>query len=120
MSTKSILLVVDDHCIIRQVVRRTLCRLHPNATMVDGADVGTALRAMQQCDVTAILTDIYLPDGNGRQVLAAAQSLLPGLPVVCMSSDPTVEAGVLAAGAAAFLRKPFTFDELQAVLQQLM
>ncbi len=120
MSTKTILLVVDDAVIIRRVVRRALCRLSPNATMVEAADVGTALRVIQQFDVTAILTDIYLPDGTGLQVLAAAQLQVPRLPVVCMSSDTSIEAGVLAAGVVGFLRKPFTLDDLQAVLRQLL
>lgn len=119
MSSITTLLVVDDATIIRHLIRRTLRHVRPSATVVDAAGVGTALQALREGAITAILTDIHLPDGSGLHVLAAAQAQLPALPVVCMSSDTSAKPDVLAAGAAAFLPKPFALEQLLMVLQEL-
>jgi two-component system, cell cycle sensor histidine kinase and response regulator CckA len=61
-----------------------------------------------------VISDLLMPGGGGREVLRLAQRLATPPPVVIISGrtvDDT-EAAVLAEGARAFLRKPFSRAEL--------
>ena len=64
-----------------------------------------------------VLTDIQMPSADGFGVLAAVRGVNPALPVVAVSARGEMDAGDFAArGFAGCLRKPFTANELIAVL----
>jgi CheY-like chemotaxis protein/anti-sigma regulatory factor (Ser/Thr protein kinase) len=71
-----------------------------------------------------ILTDLYLPDGQGVEVVEwlRAEATLAGVPVAVMSADrrQQVVRGVTAAGAVAFWGKPLEFAELADALVRLL
>lgn len=77
----------------------------------------------QHPDVDLVLLDINMPVMNGLEFLAALQQAgrLPGLPVIVISTDGE-EAQIargLAAGARAYLTKPFDAEKLRATIAQL-
>ena len=64
-----------------------------------------------------VLTDIQMPSADGFSVLAAVRGVNPALPVVAVSARGELEAGDFSdRGFAGCLRKPFTANELIAVL----
>lgn len=64
-----------------------------------------------------MLTDIQMPSADGFSVLAAVRGVNPALPVVAVSARGELEAGDFSErGFAGCLRKPFTANELIAVL----
>ena len=65
----------------------------------------------------AVLTDIQMPSADGFSVLEAIRGVDPAIPVVAVSARGEMDAGDFSArGFAGCLRKPFTFNELVAVL----
>ena len=64
-----------------------------------------------------VLTDIQMPSADGFSVLAAVRGVNSALPVVAVSARGELEAGDFSdRGFAGCLRKPFTANELIAVL----
>ena len=64
-----------------------------------------------------VLTDIQMPSADGFSVLAAVRGVDSAIPVVAVSARGEMDAGDFSArGFAGCLRKPFTANELVAVL----
>lgn len=73
-------------------------------------------------DVSAVLLDVQLPDGDGRELCARLRQHGVGLPVIMVSGldheDDVVQG--LDLGADAYVRKPFAASELVARLRKLL
>lgn len=69
-----------------------------------------------------VLTDLFLPDIDGLKVLAEAQRLNPGIPVLIMTAYGSVDTAVraLKQGAYDYLVKPLDLGDLQAKLTRAM
>jgi len=111
------LLVVDDEPDIL-LTMRLLLELAGYA-IVEAATGQEALDRVQDMP-DAVVLDIRLPDIDGLEVLSIikADEHLARIPVVCVSahsSGDTVRRA-FALGAAAYVAKPFDFDDLLAVL----
>jgi DNA-binding NtrC family response regulator len=61
-------------------------------------------------------------DRSGLELVKWLKSQLPDLPVVAMSAidDPSLPDDALAAGAAAFLKKPVNIAELKTIFEELI
>ncbi len=73
-------------------------------------------------DVSAILLDVRLPDGDGRDLCARLRQNGVSLPVIMVSGldhEDDVVRG-LDLGADAYVRKPFAASELIARLRKLL
>jgi PAS domain S-box-containing protein len=84
---------------------------------------GTCASAIEQVrtqHVNAILLDLTLPDGDGLDVMKAAHSLDPTLPVVIVTANTSTErtVGSLTRGAFAYLTKPYNREELKQTLRR--
>ena len=84
----------------------------------DLGGLGLTLAREHRPDV--ILLDLHLPDMEGTAVLRALREdpALRHTPVIVLSaeSDPNLPTGMLAAGALAYLLKPFDFQRFFTVL----
>jgi len=73
-------------------------------------------------DVSAVLLDVRLPDGDGRELCARLRERGISLPVIMVSGldheDDVVQG--LDLGADAYVRKPFAASELIARLRKLL
>jgi pilus assembly protein CpaE len=79
--------------------------------------VGRALQAIEmasQLKPNVVLMDINLPDLDGLTATTRIRSLLPQTAVIIMSvqDEDIYQRRALQAGAAAFLTKPFSGDDL--------
>ena len=68
-----------------------------------------------------ILTDIYLPDGKGLEILEYAKAVSPDISVIVMTAHATVESAIEAMkkGAIDYLLKPFRVEELVLTVQRI-
>lgn len=89
---------------------------------VDGQDAAEQLAAGLTVDV--LLMDVRMPRMGGVELLRhlRAQPTFASLPVIAMSaySDALQEEEVRAAGADAFLPKPFTVADLREALEAIV
>ena len=125
-------LIVDDEADIRESLEAIL-REEDYAITCAGT-VAEARTLLRDADFQAVLLDIWLPDGDGLDVLAeirgnqlrnghprgAADSPAPPAPeVIMISGHGTIEAAVRATklGAYDFLEKPLSLDRTLLVLR---
>ncbi len=68
----------------------------------------------------ALLTDVVLDDGDGIESLAAVRANHPGLPIIILSAQNTLDTAVRATdnGAFEYFPKPFDLDELVRAVRQ--
>ncbi|HVX44037.1 MAG TPA: response regulator transcription factor [Mycobacteriales bacterium] len=114
-----ILVVEDDHG-LRDVLARGLREEgYRVRTAVDGA---TTLRSLVDSAVDAVVLDIALPDGDGRDVCTALRARGIDVPIVFLTARDTMADRLsgFAAGGDDYLGKPFEFAELTARLRAVL
>ena len=110
------ILLVDDEPNILGALRRAL---ELEGFRIDVAGDGPrALAKLGETRFDAILLDVVLPGKNGVEVLRDVVGAHPGLPVLMMSGNATLEVAVEAVrlGAVDFLEKPIGTDKLLITL----
>lgn len=110
MAASPLFLVVDDDPSIRRLAKRML-----KSFDVETLDAATGQEALQLvetrgADLTALLTDMNLPDMQGDALCDWTRNLHPDLPVIFFSGGPLRESARLRLNATNtfFLTKPFT------------
>jgi len=116
-------LVVDDEAEVRSYLRRALAKLgHEVAEAADGAE---ALRLLDAGRFDLVITDAYMAEMDGMELLVRIQQRGLRLPVVMVSGGGYLaREDVLAmgksSGAVAVLEKPFTPEQLRATIEPLL
>lgn len=113
-------LVVDADPDIRRLLERILGQQYPGASIVSAATVAAALARLEHAEPGLIVTGYYLIDGTAHALIAAAHIRAPSLPIVVLSADSAVADAVLAAGAYAFVRKPFAVTALLELVRGIL
>ncbi|MCC6159997.1 MAG: PocR ligand-binding domain-containing protein [Deltaproteobacteria bacterium] len=121
LGSESILLVEDEDP-VRTLARKFLERL--GYRVVDFRRPADALEWVRVGEgrFDLLLTDVIMPEMNGRQLHDALSALRPDLPVLFMSGytgDTIARHGVLEEGTD-FLQKPFTLDQLAHALRDAL
>lgn len=104
-------LVVDDHTLFRQALSYMLDR-EPGLTVRSAATGAEALGLPDPPDV--VLLDVEIPGERATETLGRLRARHPAVPVVMLSvyDDPRTVQETLAAGAAGYLLKSVTREEL--------
>lgn len=112
------ILVVDDEGIILDSCQRVLCAEGFEVILLNSAE--RVLDVIVEETPALLLVDIKMPGGNGFSLMQEVKERMPGLPVVVMSgySTPGTISEAVKKGAAGFISKPFTPDELVEVIRQ--
>ncbi|HZY71977.1 sigma-54-dependent transcriptional regulator [Edaphobacter flagellatus] len=112
------ILIVEDEPNMRKVLSANLRQ--DGHILVEAATVKEGLQAVYGNDFDVVLLDQKMPDGEGSEVLKAVQQSEPSTAVVMLSAYGTVELAVEAMrnGAFDFLTKPFSPDNLRAVVHR--
>ena len=113
-------LIVDDEQDIRDSLEAIL--REEEYAVTTAATAAEALRLLRDADYQAVLLDIWLPDGDGLDVLAqirSEQSKVSSPEIIMISGHGTIEAAVRATklGAYDFLEKPLSLDRTLLVLR---
>lgn len=118
-------LVVDDSAAIRKILQRVLRQTGMAInTIHEAGDGQEALELLRSRQVALVLTDINMPRMDGLELLAAIRksSEWAAMPVVMITTEGG-EAKVAEAvrlGAAGYVRKPFTADQIKEKLAGLL
>jgi len=113
------LLVADDHAVVRAGLRSMV-----EATEIDiAAEAADGIQALQlaiEQRPDLVLLDVRMPGSDGIACLARIRAELPDLPVLMFSAydNPTYIARAVALGAAGYLVKTATRDELLAAIRR--
>ena len=117
------ILVVDDSPTIRRMVRTALGPLRD----VTFAEAGTGLQAIETLavqPVQAMVLDLNMPDMHGLDVLRFLRShqQYRDMPVMILTTrgDDTSRDAALAAGASAYMTKPFSPSVLASSIKELL
>jgi len=118
-------LVVDDSAAIRKILQRVLRQTGMAIGEIHEAGDGQeALALMAEHPVHLVLSDINMPKMDGLQLLASLKNSAnwKNIPVVMITTEGG-EAKVSEAvrlGAAGYVRKPFTADQIKEKLTGLL
>jgi DNA-binding NarL/FixJ family response regulator len=109
-------LLVDDHDLIRQGLRRAFDR-HPDFDVVgEASSVADATAQAAKLEPDVVVCDIRLPDGSGLEAVRGWRSKSPdiGLVVLTMYAGDEHLFAALEAGASAFVPKDAPSDDVVA------
>ncbi len=118
--SKVAVLVVDDDPVFGEMLVAKL-----SSPLLRVEHVGSRAEAESHLDNSqpqVIVLDLFLPDGDGRDLLAQLVQSRPGLTVIATSATDSNELrdAVMAAGATAFLTKPVNIRALTDLVEQLL
>jgi DNA-binding NtrC family response regulator len=113
------MLIVDDERSIREGCREAAQGMGFNAFIAESAEYAYKLLESQSVDV--VLLDLKLPGAGGIEALREIKRRRPDAIVVVITGYATIQTAVQAMklGAFDFLTKPFSLDELRALLNRV-
>jgi len=117
------ILIVDDSRTIRRMIAKTLANIH--RTTFEEAENGLeAIERLVLGPVSLMVLDLNMPEMHGIEVLKFVRSrpAYKSMPVVVLTTrgDDVSQADALAAGANLYLTKPFSPQELENKVRQLL
>ena len=114
-------LVVDDSPTMCGIIRKILSASKFPLQVSDTQDGLKALVALRSGNYDLVFLDYNMPEFDGFEMLSELRRSQSHVAVVMITSTdtPTFAERALAAGAAAFLRKPFFPADVDAVLYRL-
>jgi DNA-binding NarL/FixJ family response regulator len=109
-------LLVDDHDLIRQGLRRAFERAADFTVVGEAANVAEALAAIEATKPDVVTMDVRLPDGSGIDAVRSLRATYPqlGIVVLTMYAGDDHLLGALDAGASAFVAKDAPADDVVA------
>ena len=114
------ILIIEDKASMLAMLKQTLeGEGYRVVTAQDGAE---GMRKLTGERIGLVVTDLKLPKKDGFDVLRAAKSENPLLPVIVMTAYGTIENAVKAVkeGAYDFLTKPFDTDHLLVLIKRAL
>lgn len=107
-------LVIDDHAIVREGLRRLVNRDQEIRIVGEAASKREAIAQISHHNPDVIVVDLHLPDGSGLEVVAWARSLSQsiGIVVLTMSNMPEHVLASLQSGASSHVDKTAPVGEL--------
>ena len=113
------ILLADDHTLVRAGVRGLLEKMDQFEVIAEASDGREALRLMEELRPDVVLMDINMPELNGLEATARAAGKAPNTRVVILSmtANPEFVVQALQAGAAGYLLKNVTPQELEMAVR---
>jgi DNA-binding NarL/FixJ family response regulator len=113
-------LVIDDHLLIREGLRRAL-RNHQLISIIgEAASKAEALAQIAHHNPEVIIVDLHLPDGSGLEVIAWARSLSQKIGIVALTASrlPEHVVACMQSGASAHVDKAAPLEELISAISR--
>ncbi len=114
------ILVVDDEADICRSVSKVLTR---KGFAVDSAlNADDAIQLMSKTSFDLVITDLMMPKTDGMELLGIIRNHYPELNVIMITGYASIDSAVRAVklGAAGYLPKPFTPEELMTVTRKAL
>lgn len=119
-AARGVAVVVDDDEVTRNVLGRFLRKLGYTVQLVSSGEEAVSL-LRGGLHPALVVCDVVMPGLDGNQTLVQLRQLSPQVRVVMTSGflDDEGASEVRSAGASGFLFKPFSMDDVAAVLSEL-
>jgi CheY-like chemotaxis protein len=119
--TKRVLMVDDEEDVVWSTARQ-VARERPDLDFQALTDPEEALAQVRKAPPDLLVTDIRMPRMSGLELIVAARSAAPALPVIVVTAygTPEVRAEVQRAQHVDYIEKPFTFQTLLAAVDQAL
>ena len=107
----SILVVDDDDNMLKLLAK---CLRQGQYSVVTAPSGRAALDLLGKQSFSVVITDMFMPEMSGLELLARFRQSLPSVPVIVVTGMPGVEAAVecMRVGAFDYISKPFRFDQV--------
>jgi putative nucleotidyltransferase with HDIG domain len=114
------ILIVDDEVTMREVLFRNLTAGGYRARVA--GSLQEALAALEREPAELVLSDIMMPGGTGLELLDALRERYPDTSVVMVTALADIQAAIdaLKAGAADYLLKPFTLEQVDLAVSRAL
>ena len=115
------LFVADDHPIVREGLKNLVAMGTGMVVVGEAADGEEALGALRETEVDLLLLDVSMPGPGVLEVIRRLQASLPDLRILVLSvhSEEQYAVRVLRAGAAGYLMKDRTPEELLDAIRKI-
>jgi CheY-like chemotaxis protein len=112
-------LVVEDDELIRGIFVDII--KSKGYSVLEGTNGREALQILEEQPINIIVSDMKMPVMDGLQLLREVKSKHPEIPVVVITGFDNVytEQQVMAAGADAYVTKPFKVEDVSSTLQEV-
>jgi CheY-like chemotaxis protein len=120
--TNGQILLVEDDELVRNMIANELLSLGYKALAARSAEEAVEICGNPLTRIDLVITDVVMPKMKGTELRERLLEMRPGLRVLFMSgytANVIVRQGVLKSGIH-FLQKPFTLDDLQTKIQQIL
>ena len=121
--TKQRILVADDDPDIRRTLQIGLTQA--GYEVMEARDGAEAMRLWRDDGADLVISDIYMPDEDGLEVIRELRAESPTTPVIAMTDggrsknlDPLRHSETF--GASRTIAKPFTLEAMLAILKQVV
>ena len=118
------ILIVDDSATMRKIITRVLrqANLEVETILEAGNGIEGLEKIVSDPDIQMILSDINMPEMNGIDFVKAVRtkhdkSAMPVVMITTEGGEAMVETAI-AAGANAYVTKPFTPDSIREALEK--
>ena len=112
------IIIADDHPLFRIALSHAVGKVWPSAEIVEASSAGEARQALEAGATEVLLLDMHMEDSSGLTVLMDMRQDFPALPIaiVSASEEPRVFAAASQLGAAAFIPKSASLDQMRDAL----
>ena len=116
---KKLLIIDDDHSVVELLISALASEDRSIRYVYDGE---AALKRVAKEVYDLVICDLMLPGRSGLEALQAMRARRPRLGIVMITghATPANEDLVLAAGATAYLPKPFDASELLTLVRHVL
>lgn len=116
-------LIVDDHPLFIEALQRAIKTAVPQAATVEAGSIEAAKAELQgKTRFDLVLLDLSMPGTRGFDGLLELRGLYPKVPILVVSAleDPRIIQEVMSYGAAGFIAKSVSRDDLAEALKAAM
>jgi len=112
------IILADDHPLFRTALAHAVGRVWPEAEILEASTATEARGALEAGAAEALLLDLRMEDSDGLSVLMDLRQDHPSLPIaiVSASEEPRVYAAASQLGAAAFIPKSASLEDMREAL----
>ena len=117
------ILLIDDDPLVRELITGWLRKSGQTVIACENGKKGIEQAAQDFPDL--VITDVYMPETDGLEVIRTIRYRIPNILIIAISGggiegSPNYLEVAKEFGANAVLQKPFTPDELMALISELL
>ncbi|MBD3176853.1 MAG: PAS domain S-box protein, partial [Armatimonadia bacterium] len=117
-----VVLVVEDEPALLAMTADMLLEMGYQSLRAEGAEEALRLAEQHDAPIDLILTDVVMPQMNGRELVDRVTASRSGIKCLFMSgyTENAIAHRNVVEGGVHFLQKPFTMDELAAKVREVL